>query len=203
MPDYSKGKIYTIRSHLFPEKIYVGSTVQKLTKRWQGHKRDCKNKHTSLYNTINNCDEWYIELFEEYPCETVEQLTRREGEIIRLIGTLNQVIAGRTSKEYREDNKEKIKEREKEYREDNKEKIKERKKEYREKNKEKIKEYKEKNKEKIKEQHKEYREKNKEKIMKKVECCCGSVLSKKEINTTRHKNTKRHQDYLKTIENEK
>jgi hypothetical protein len=68
------------------------------------------------------------------------------------------------NKEYREKNKEKIKEQKKEYikeyHEKNKEKIKEQKKEYHEKNKEKKKEYYEKNKEK----KKEYYEKNKEKI---------------------------------------
>jgi len=67
-------------------------------------------------------------------------------------------------KEYREKNKDKIKEVGKEYREKNKDKIKEVKKEYYEKNKDKIKEYREKNKDKIKEVKKEYREKNKDKI---------------------------------------
>ena len=64
-------------------------------------------------------------------------------------------------KEYREKNKEKIREQKKEYRKKNKEKIKEYRKEYREKNKEKIQEYREKNKEKAI----EYREKNKEKAI--------------------------------------
>jgi gas vesicle protein len=78
------------------------------------------------------------------------ELNRREGEHIRNNNCINRYIAGRTKKEYREDNKEKIKEQKKEYYEDNKEKIKQ---------------YLENNKEKIKEQMKEYREDNKEKIL--------------------------------------
>jgi hypothetical protein len=31
-------------------------------------------------------DNWYIELYEVCPCENREQLCKREGEIIRLIG---------------------------------------------------------------------------------------------------------------------
>jgi hypothetical protein len=52
-----------------------------------------------------------------FPCENKEQLNKREGEIIREIGTLNKKIAGRTQKEYIEDNKDKIKEYKKEYQE--------------------------------------------------------------------------------------
>ena len=52
-----------------------------------------------------------MELYEEYPCDNVEQLRRREGEIIReLKPVLNKQIAGRTEKEWREDNKEYCKE---------------------------------------------------------------------------------------------
>ena len=58
--------------------------------------------------------------YENYPCENEEQLNKREGEIIREIGTVNNYIAGRTLKEYYEDNKEKRKG----YRETNKDKTK-------------------------------------------------------------------------------
>ena len=36
--------------------------------------------------------------YENYPCENEEQLNKREGEIIREIGTVNKQIAGRTHK---------------------------------------------------------------------------------------------------------
>jgi hypothetical protein len=42
---------------------------------------------------------WYIELY-----ENKEQLCRREVEIIRLMGTLNSEIAGRTRKEWGKEN---------------------------------------------------------------------------------------------------
>jgi hypothetical protein len=38
-------------------------------------------------------------------CENKEQLNKREGQIIREIGTLNKRIAGRTNKEYNDDTK--------------------------------------------------------------------------------------------------
>ncbi len=82
-------------------------------------------------------NDWYIELYEDFTCERKEQLLQREGQVIREIVTLNKIISGRTDKEWREDNKEKIKE----YKETNKEKLKEKLKAYRETNKEKIKEY--------------------------------------------------------------
>jgi hypothetical protein len=81
--------------------------------------------------------DWYIEKW-KFPCENKEQLNKREGEIIREIGTVNEYIAGRTLKEYYEDNKEKRKESRKKHRETNKEKLKS----YEEKRKESRKEYK-------------------------------------------------------------
>ncbi len=84
--------------------------------------------HFLLYQEIakneNLWDEWDIELYEEYPCNNRIDLCKREGEIIREIGTLNKRIAGRTKKEYKQDNAEIIKIKQKQYREDNKEKIK-------------------------------------------------------------------------------
>ncbi len=137
MPDYSKGKIYTLRCRTDDVLIYVGSTIQRLCERIACHKRDSKaerSKNSLLYRTINNdWDNWYIELHEECPCENKEQLCKREGEVIRLIGTLNSKIESRTNKEWYNENKDK----KKQYYEDNKEKITEQKKEYYEKNKEK------------------------------------------------------------------
>ena len=68
-----------------------------------------------------------------------EELRAREGHFIRERGTLNNVIAGRTNKQYRIDNKEKIRERKQQYRIDNKEKLREREQQYRNDNKGKIK----------------------------------------------------------------
>lgn len=106
---YNNGKIYTVRCLINPELIYVGSCTQPLTKRFSGHKSDCKKGASiSLYKHIidNDWSDWYIELHEYYPCNNREELNRREGEVIREIGTINKNVAGRNNKEWREDNPE-------------------------------------------------------------------------------------------------
>ena len=166
MSDYNKGKIYTIRCRTDETLIYVGSTIQPLCERFAGHKRGSKiekNKNMLIYQNIkDDWDNWYIELYELYPCSSKEELCRREGEIIRLIGTLNKNIAGRSQKEQRE---KKI-EYKKKYDEANKEKQAEQNKAYYEANKEKKTEqhkaYYEANKEKMLEYQKQYRQKKKQ-----------------------------------------
>ena len=76
MPDYSNGKIYTIRNRNDDTKIYVGSTIQLLHKRFHSHK--CKSKkenmNMKLYIEVNgNWTNWYIELYENYPCNNREE----------------------------------------------------------------------------------------------------------------------------------
>ncbi len=142
MPDYSKGVIYTIRNRNDDTKIYVGSTSQPLYKRFHQHKKDSKKEklmNFKLYIEVNNdWSNWYIELYENYSCNNKDELCKREGEIIRLIGTLNSRIAGRDKKQYRIDNADKIKE----YYIDNADKIKEQVKQYRIDNFDKVKEQK-------------------------------------------------------------
>ena len=146
MPDYQNGKIYTIRCRTDNSKIYVGSTTTTLSKRIAEHRSASKKQtKTQWYNNVEYWTDWYIELYEECPCENKEQLLKREGEVIREIGNLNYQIAGRTSKEYSkefyENHKEEILEVNKKWMEDNKEYRKEYRKAYREANKEKIAEY--------------------------------------------------------------
>ena len=146
MRDYSKGKIYTIRNKHDENLIYVGSTIEEyLSKRFQKHK-----SHTScsLYMFINDpnnnttWDNWYIELYEEHPCENKLQLCKKENEIIRQIATINKIgyrtaeIKQQKDKEYREKNKEKIASRHKIYSEQNRKKILEMKAKYNEAHKE-------------------------------------------------------------------
>jgi len=172
MPDYSKGVIYTIRCLNDPN-VYVGSTIQSLSVRMGGHRKAyVKNKVLGLNKEIvKNIDDWKIELYELCPCLTRQELHRREGEVIREIGTLNKCIAGRTKNEYYIDNINKIKEYGKEYYIDNKDKIAEKDKKYRQANKEKRVEYNkiynEVNKDKISERRKIYCETNKVKIAEK------------------------------------
>lgn len=106
---YQKGKIYTIRCRTDDNLIYVGSTIDYLSSRFYNHKAHCKKKHkVSLYDYIENDDwsNWYIELYEFYPCNNKQELYRREGEVIREIGTINKQIAGRSDADYRKEMKE-------------------------------------------------------------------------------------------------
>jgi hypothetical protein len=173
MPDYSKSKIYTIRCRTNESLIYVGSTTEKyLSTRLAKHRGDSKLEkcmNYKLYVEVNNdWSNWYIELHENYPCNSKEELCKREGEIIRQIGTLNSKIAGRDKRQYYFENIDKIKEYQKQYQIENFDKIKEQQKHYQIENSEKIKEYKKeykiKNAEKIKEQQKQYYKKKKNEI---------------------------------------
>jgi len=129
-------------------------------------------------------DKFHIELIENYPCNSNDEICKREGYWIRkLKTTLNTNIAGRDNYEYRQDNAEKIKEqkhthyvensdtilkKQKKYYEENKSTVLEKQKKYYETNKDIInqrnKQYHNEHKESIAEQGKHYRELNKEKI---------------------------------------
>ena len=107
MPDYSKGKIYKILNNIDDE-IYVGATVEPLSVRLSHHRGYAKLKpHFKLYNRMFELgiENFYIEVIENFPCNDVYELRAREGHFIREIGTLNKYVAGRTTKEYREENK--------------------------------------------------------------------------------------------------
>ena len=170
MPDYKNGKIYQLVCNETGE-VYIGSTVQDLERRLSRHKATDNNCYS---NQIINRGNYYIELLENYPCNNEFELNRKEGEYQRAIECINHDIAGRTPKEWVQDNKEKLAKYHKEYQQDNKEVIatqkleyyqanKETFKEYYQNNKEKHKEYNENNKEKLKEYNKEYYQNNKEK----------------------------------------
>jgi hypothetical protein len=183
MLDYQQGKIYTIRCRTDNTLIYVGSTTQQLCKRFYQHKiysNRNKCKHLLFYKSVNdNWDNWYIELYELYPCSCKEELERKEGEIIRLIGNLNMKIAGRTHNEYRQDHLVELKEKRKEWENNNKDSIKEYQDYYREQNREKNIKY-----------ARNYYDLNKGKILEKITCDCGCILARK--NLKKHKQSKTH-----------
>ena len=200
--DYKNGKIYCIRNNINDD-VYVGSTTQPLSKRMAKHREDAKREnkmHRTFYSKVNEIgiENFYIELIEDYPCESLEQLRKREGHYIRKMGTLNQQIAGRTGKEWEQDNKEKRKE----YFEQNKDKIKEYHKEYHKEyatqNKEQIKiyrtEYKKVNKEKIQQQSHEYYESNKNKLSEKMICACGGKYTVS--HKSHHEKSMKHQQFI-------
>ena len=101
MPNYQNGRIYTVRCPTDNSLIYVGSTRIPLSKRLSLHKSDTG---CSLYRLIHNnfnsdLSNFYIESYEEYPCNNKEFLNKREGEIEREIATTNKSKAGRSVKQ--------------------------------------------------------------------------------------------------------
>jgi hypothetical protein len=175
MPNYQNGKIYKITSS-HTDLCYIGSTSQKyLAVRFGGHKTIYKRWKEGKGCYYASCDilqyeDAKIELIEKFPCDIVEELTKREGEFIKEYGDncVNRRIEGRTQKQRYQDNKEVIKEQKKQYRLDNIDKIKEYKKQYNLEHKdelrEKKKQYRLDNIDKIKEYKKQYRLDNIDKI---------------------------------------
>ena len=93
--DYKNGKIYCIRNTV-DDDIYVGSTTQPLSKRMVKHRCDAKTRPEKMVITTHmsklGIENFYIELLEEYPCDNIERLNKKEGEWIRKLGTLNQKV---------------------------------------------------------------------------------------------------------------
>jgi len=191
---YENGKIYLIKCKNNPNLIYAGSTIQTLEERFCSHKYD---KKCSLYKYVNgDWDNWYIELYENYPCKNKYILKQHEGYVIKQIATINENIAGRNLKEWYQDNREK----KKEYYQDNRDEILEYHKKYYQDNREKNLEYQKQhyqdNREKIKEYYQDNREKIAEKNKQKITCdICGSIVRKGDIAT--HKKTKKCINYKK------
>ena len=165
--DYKNGKIYALRTQ-HSDEIYIGSTTQTLTKRLSWH--HCPKQTCSSKILFEKYDDVYIELIEEFPCETKGQLNKREGEIQReqIEKMVNKRMEGRTDKEYTADTREKRKEYKKNYNAENKEFISQQKKIHYETNKEKIatqgKKYREEHQAEIAERNRIKREANRETI---------------------------------------
>ncbi len=211
MSKYSSGKIYTVRCRTDESLIYVGSTIEsRLSARFSKHKsQPCCSLFKFIDNTDNNTcwEDWYIELYEEFPCDNKMQLVKRENEVIREIATINKIgyrteeMKKEKDKIYRELNKERIKLKDKKYREENREKILLKKKEYNENNKEYKKQYMkeryQEKKEEIKQNTKEYAEKNNYYLTEKIKCTCGCMISRKGMRE--HERTKKHIEILSIL----
>ena len=177
--DYSNGKIYQLCS-LLTNKIYIGSTIQSLNERLQEHKKGYKyflegnGRKVYSFKMLKYSD-CFIELIEDYPCNSRKELERREGELqLQFINVIvNKNIAGRTKQEYCDAHKLQKIEYDKEYREVNKVKLQEyddgrklQKKAYRLANKVKFQEYRDGRKLIRREYNTEYHEANKDEINK-------------------------------------
>jgi hypothetical protein len=130
---YQNGKLYKIVCNVTDE-VYIGSTCQptvarRLAKHVDNYKEHKKGKrsNTTSFRIIERGD-YCIYLIESFPCDSKDELTKREGEVIRQMKTectvVNCVIPGRTKAEYRIDNADKIKADKQIYRENNVDKIK-------------------------------------------------------------------------------
>jgi len=188
MPNYQNSKIYTIRCKTDDSLIYVGSTIQPLSKRMVEHrskhnKENNENFTKPLYIKMREIgiENFYIELHEDFPCERKEQLEKREGEIIRNIGTLNKVVAG---VQYRKN----VQEYNKMYWITNKNEIKEKNKNYRQEHKEEIQKY-----------NKQRYINDKELLQEKITCSCGCSLTK--FSLLKHQKTQKHIKLIESVSN--
>ena len=221
MPNYLNGKIYTIRSYKTDE-VYVGSTTQPLSVRMSKHRTGYKLFMNGTSNYVSSFEilkfgDAYIELVILNPCNSKTELDAVEGNYIREMDCINKNIPGRTSKQYRIDNKDEIKQYKKQYYIENKDKINEYQSKYQSKyytenrerlieyqskyniqNKDRLKKYKKQyqieNKEKIKESDKQYRIKNKERLTEKHKCKCGGKYTTN--GKSHHLKTKKHKLFI-------
>ncbi len=193
--NYNKSKIYKIWSPK-GDKIYIGSTIRNyLSQRMAYHRSGYtfyKKNNTKFITSFLLFDEYgiencIIELIEEKELNNINELRQLEGHYIRTLSCVNKVIVGRTDKEYRVDNKDKIKQ----YHKNNKDKInKMRKLSYLI------------NKEKIKDKIKDYYQNNKEKVKERRQtkfiCECGSEICKGD--KAKHIKTLKHKQLMETID---
>jgi hypothetical protein len=213
MLNYNQSSIYKLFcKDLNITEIYIGSTTNFIRRRLEHRKNSNSNGNKDksamrLYKFIKAngfWGNWEMVLLETYNCDNkIELQTRERYWIEELKPKLNSQIPGRTQKEYRTENKDKIALISKEYRTKNKDKIAIRDRNYRKNNKTKIdiltKEYNKKNKDKISLRKKLKYNKNKGKI-KIIKCGCGSSYKgfcKSKINN--HEKSEKHQKWLSTI----
>ncbi len=205
--DYKLGKIYKIVNDMTDD-VYIGSTCEPtLARRLANHisnyrsYKKGKGHYVTSFKIIENGN-YDIQLIESYPCNSKDELHAREGHYIKTMACVNKFVAGRTRKEYEQQNKEQFKQ----YYQVNKESIKNQQRQYYEDNKDKIKEYKRQysvlNKDKISAYKKQYCNENKDRIKLyssvKHNCECGGqfVTSHK----TRHMKTTKHQQFIKFMD---
>lgn len=235
MVNYQQGKIYKIVTNTDDDICYVGSTTnkylcQRMTKHKNNYKvwKNGKTNNTSSYELFEkygfeNCR---IELLEIFPCNSRDELTKKEAEYIRALNCVNKVLPDRTvkewykeyydenketliqyQKEYRIINEEKVKKRDKIHYEANKIEILEKAKKRREANKNEIsikrKIYYQANKIEISERNKKWHEANKieisERGKQKYTCSCGSTL--RHSDKLRHEKSKKHIEFITSQDN--
>ena len=201
--NYQNGKIYKIIDVGYTKCCY-GSTTEHLSLRlarhraWYRHYKAGRSKmRCTSYDLFDELDvgNCKIELVELYPCNSREELLRREGYYIKENTCVNKVVAGRSRAEYASDNRTSLNEKAKAYREANREVVLQRLKTYRDANKEvmheKNKAYREANTEREAARRAMWREKNYGKYHERHICpvCNGRFTLN---DKTRHEKSRKH-----------
>ena len=127
MTDYTKAKIYKIVDNT-TDNIYIGSTCEPtLARRLAKHVKNYnyykngKGSNVRSYEILQN-ENYNIILIENVQCNNRDELRARERFYIDSLPCVNKNIPGRSKKEYREINTDKIALQNKQYRDINKEK---------------------------------------------------------------------------------
>ena len=169
---YSTSKIYCIVDNT-SNHVYIGSTTRALDARLESHLIDYEKflggsqKYMTSFDIFKNND-YRIELLEEVNCTCKQELVAVERKYIETMECVNKVVPGRSMKEYRLANKEKIAMQDKAYYQKNKERIRDRKNA---------------NPEQLRAAKKKYESK-------KVNCECGATVCRGSLND--HVRTVRH-----------
>lgn len=86
---FSKACIYLVRARNVNEVAYVGSTSRSLKTRWAGHEQFFKTNPFSRWTQYvvehGGPENFEIELVEEYPCKSLQELMDRERHFIRAL----------------------------------------------------------------------------------------------------------------------
>ncbi len=184
MPNYQNGKIYKL-VNTEGTLTYIGSTCQSLAQRKAKHHgsykcwKNGKGNYITSFKIFEDDEEGCkIILLEVFPCNTRNELEKRERYYIESNECINKYRPTRTDKEYRDDNIEKAKQYKKVYYE--------------------------KNKDRILEHEKLYQEKNRNIISHKrnvrKDCTCGFSYTLR--NKARHMKSKDHHKYMNSIKTE-
>ena len=176
---YQRGKIYKLISNK-TEDVYYGSTIEvKITNRLSKHRCDYKRwlngkvRYVTSFEIVK-FDDAKILLVENFPCNTIYELTAREQYYIDNNNCINKrrTYTGLSEPDYKhmyyEQNKDAILQKQKEYYEQNKDVIDER--------------------------SKIYHENNKQKLTEIHDCGCGATYM--HHHKARHERSLKHQQWL-------
>ena len=122
---YKQYKVYKITNSV-SDKCYIGSTAQSLKDRMYSHRSSARKglgSNTSSKLFDEDFDGCIIELIENYPCSSKQELLKRERYWIENSNCVNERLPSRSRREYKKDNADKIKKQSREYLERNRDEI--------------------------------------------------------------------------------